>query len=309
MTTVLITHPSFLEHETGAGHPERPDRLRAVLRALDSDAFPGLVRRKAPAASTAQLERVHPAQYVEAVFSLKPEPGTLLQIDDSTVIGPHSIEAAVHAAGAAIACVEAVMMGADAAFAAVRPPGHHAAPAVPGGFCLFNNVAIAALHARAVHGIRRVAVVDFDVHHGQGTQEIFESDADLFYASTHQYPLYPGTGFQRERGIADNIANVPLAPESGGVEFRAAWERRLLPALDGFAPELVLISAGFDAHRSDPLASLWLEVEDYVWITAELRRIADKHAKGRIVSVLEGGYDLEALAACTAAHVRGLMRP
>jgi acetoin utilization deacetylase AcuC-like enzyme len=220
-----------------------------------------------------------------------------------------SAEAALHAAGAAVAGVDAVMEGwASAAFAAVRPPGHHAEPSRPMGFCLFNNAAVAALHARARWGVQRVAVVDFDVHHGNGTQAMFAADPDLFYASSHQHPCYPGTGEAYERGTANNIINVPLRPGSDSAAFRTAWSDTILPELDRFAPGLLIVSAGFDAHKADPLAQLRVETADYGWITQELLRIASAHCGGRLVSVLEGGYDLEALAASAAAHMRALMQ-
>jgi len=307
--TLLISHPSFLEHDTGDFHPERPDRLRAVTAALAEEEFASLTRLVAPPATIEQLTRVHPQAYVDAILGIRPPPGELVHVDADTVMSAGSANAARHAAGAVVAAVDGVLAGrARTAFAAVRPPGHHATPDVPGGFCLFNNAAIGALHARAAYGIRRIALIDFDVHHGQGTQAVVESDPDLFYASSHQYPLYPGTGSLRERGIAGNVVNVPLPAGSGSIEFRAAWSDRLLPALDGFAPELVIVSAGFDAHRHDPLAQLDVETADFVWLTQELLAIADRHAGGRLVSVLEGGYDLAALAESVATHVRTLMR-
>ena len=307
--TLLISHPSFLEHDTGDFHPERPDRLRAVEAALADEEFAGLTRLVAPAATIEQLTRVHPQSYVDAILGIRPPPGELVHVDGDTVRSAGSANAARHAAGAVVAAVDGVLRGhARTAFAAVRPPGHHATPDVPGGFCLFNNVAIGALHARAAYGLQRIALIDFDVHHGQGTQAVVESDPDLFYASSHQYPLYPGTGSPRERGIAGNVVNVPLPAGSGSAEFRAAWSERLLPLLDGFTPELVIVSAGFDAHRRDPLAQLDVETEDFVWLTQELLAIADRHAGGRLVSVLEGGYDLAALAESVATHVRTLMR-
>ena len=311
--TLLISHPSFLEHDTGDFHPERPDRLRAIEAALADDEFAALTHIVAPEATMEQLTRVHPPAYVEAILGVRPRPGELVHVDGDTVMSAGSAVAARHAAGAAVAAVDGVMHGAPGgkhgtAFAAVRPPGHHATPDVPGGFCLFNNVAVGALHARAVHGVQRVAIIDFDVHHGQGTQAVVEPDPNLFYASTHQQAIYPGTGSARERGVAGNVVNVPLGAGSGSEEFRTAWADRLLPALDSFAPGLVIVSAGFDAHRRDPLAQLDVETEDFAWLTRELLAIARRHCGGRLVSVLEGGYDLAALAESVSAHVAALMR-
>ena len=309
MTSFLISHPSFLAHDPGEYHPERPDRLRAVLAGLDDAAIPHLVSVMAPAATLEQLTRVHPLEYVEAILAVRPPAGELVQIDADTIMSTGSADAARHAAGAVVAGVDAVMREtAQTVFAAVRPPGHHALPTVPGGFCLFNSVAVGALHAQTVYGLERVAIVDFDVHHGQGTQAVVEPDPRLFYASSHQSPLYPGTGSPRQRGVAGNVVNVPLPAGSGSAEFRAAWGDRILPALDLFAPELLIVSAGFDAHRRDPLAGLNVETADFVWLTEELLAIADRHAQGRVVSVLEGGYDLEALAEAASAHVRALVR-
>jgi acetoin utilization deacetylase AcuC-like enzyme len=309
MSAVFITHPAFLEHDTGQGHPERPDRLRAIWKALDDPSFAALIRESAPEASVEQLARVHPRDYVDAILAIDLPPGRLGRIDADTIVSAGSIEAAKRAAGAAIAGVDAVFGGrAKAAFAAVRPPGHHAGPAEAGGFCIFNNVAVGAQHARAAHGIERVAVLDFDVHHGQGTQAVCGPDPKLFYASTHQSPLYPGTGAAGERGVAGNVVNVPLSPGTDGAGFRHAWANTILPALDAFGPELVMISAGFDAHTEDPLANLDVETQDFAWLTEELAAVAGKHAGGRVVSLLEGGYDLDALAEAAAAHVRALMR-
>jgi acetoin utilization deacetylase AcuC-like enzyme len=307
MTTLLVTHPACLDHDPGTWHPERPQRLEAVLKALDDDAFARLERRKAPRATDAQLMLAHPQRHVERIMAAVPPAGRH-QLDADTSLSPGSGEAALRAVGAVVAAVDAVIAGeARNAFCAVRPPGHHAEPETPMGFCLFNNVAIGALHARAAHGLRRVAVVDFDVHHGNGTQAMFERDAELFFASTHQWPLYPGTGAAEEHGVAGNIVNALLRPHADGAAFRAAMERTVLPALDRFAPEFVLVSAGFDAHRRDPLAALNLEDEDYAWVTSAIAEIARRHAAGRIVSTLEGGYDLEALAGASAAHVKALM--
>jgi acetoin utilization deacetylase AcuC-like enzyme len=309
MPTALITHPACLNHDPGSYHPECPDRLRAVLAALEAPEFADLLREAAPHATTEQLTRVHPADYVEAILSIRPAQGELVQLDADTAMSAGSAEAALRAAGAAVAAVDAVMEGwARSAFAAVRPPGHHAEPARPMGFCLFNNAAVAALHARARWGVQRVAVVDFDVHHGNGTQAMFAADADLFYASSHQHPCYPGTGEAWERGTANNIVNAPLRPGSDSAAFRAAWENTILPELDRFAPGMLIVSAGFDAHKADPLAQLRVETTDYAWITNELLRITAMHCNGRLVSVLEGGYDLDALAASAAAHVRMLMQ-
>ncbi|MBV8777525.1 MAG: histone deacetylase family protein [Alphaproteobacteria bacterium] len=305
--TILYTHPSCLEHDPGQYHPETPARLKAVLEALDSPAFAALDRREAPAVAADDLGRVHPQRYVDRLLAAVPQAGHV-GIDADTVMSPQSGAAALHAAGAVVAAVDAVMAGeATNAFCAVRPPGHHAEPSRAMGFCLFNNIAIGALRARAVHGLTRIAVIDFDVHHGNGTQASFWDDANLFYGSTHQSPLYPGTGSTGESGVAGNIVNVPLPPLSGSQAFRLGMTRTLLPALDAFAPEMVLISAGFDAHRSDPLAQLQLDEADYVWVTEQLVEIARRHARGRVVSSLEGGYDLVALGASAAAHVRVLM--
>jgi acetoin utilization deacetylase AcuC-like enzyme len=307
--TALITHPACLEHDTGPYHPETSDRLRAVLAALETPEFSDLLRESAPLATVEQLSRVHPRTYVEGILAIRPPVDEPVQIDADTIMSHGSAEAAARAAGAACMAVDAVMEGwARSAFAAVRPPGHHAEPNRPMGFCLFNNAAVAAMHARARWGVQRVAVVDFDVHHGNGTQEMFAADPDLFYASSHQSPCYPGTGEPWEHGVADNIVNAPLRPRDGGPAFRAAWSDIILPALDKFAPGLLIVSAGFDAHKLDPLAQLRLETADYGWITEQLVAIADRHCGGRMVSVLEGGYDLEALAASAALHVKGLMR-
>jgi acetoin utilization deacetylase AcuC-like enzyme len=306
MTTLLYTHPSCLEHDPGRHHPESPARLRAVLDALAEPEFDRLKRREAPAAALDDLVRVHPRRQVERMLGAVPKSGHAA-IDADTVLSPASGTAALHAAGAVAAAIDAVVeKTADNAFCAVRPPGHHAEPERAMGFCLFNNAAVGALRARAVHGLERVAVIDFDVHHGNGTQRAFEADAGLFYASTHQSPLYPGTGAADETGVG-NIVNVPLRPMSGSGPFRLGFTRRILPALDEFRPDLVVVSAGFDAHRDDPLAQLLLAESDYTWVTERLVEIARRHAGGRLVSTLEGGYDLAALGASAAAHVRVLM--
>ena len=307
MTTLLYTHVSCLQHDPGQYHPEAPARLQSVLDALSAPDFAALQRREAPPAAIEDLTRVHPQRFVERLLAAVPSEGHV-GIDADTVMSPQSGEAALRAAGAVAAAVDAVIAGeADNAFCAVRPPGHHACPSRAMGFCLFNNVAVGALRARQVHGLARVAVIDFDVHHGNGTQDCFWDDGSLFYGSTHQSPFYPGTGAADETGAAGNIVNVPLPAMSGSQAFRLGMTRVLLPALDAFAPELLMISAGFDAHRSDPLAQLLLDEADYTWITEQLLEIARRHAGGRVVSTLEGGYDLAALGASAAAHVRVLM--
>jgi acetoin utilization deacetylase AcuC-like enzyme len=306
MTTLLYTHDACLEHDPGAYHPECPARLRAILDALAAPEFAALERRQAPLADIEDIARVHPRPYIEQVLAAVPKSGHA-GIDADTVLSSGSGKAALRAAGATCAAVDAVIGGeAASAFCATRPPGHHAEPLRAMGFCLFNNIAIAAQRARQVHGLERVAIVDFDVHHGNGTQAVVEDDAALFYASTHQSPLYPGTGAQSETGVG-NIVNVPLRPMAGSQQFRQGISEHILPALDEFRPELVLVSAGFDAHRRDPLAELDLEDGDYFWVTQHLLAIAQRHAQGRLVSTLEGGYDLPALGSSAAAHVRALL--
>ena len=307
MTTLLFTHEACLAHDPGPHHPESPARLAAVLAALAEPPFAAVARREAPLATPAQIALVHPGDFAERLLAAVPQRG-YVAIDADTVLSPRSGEAALRAAGAAVAAVDAVINGeGPRAFCAVRPPGHHAEPCHAMGFCLFNSVAIGAQHARQAHGLTRVAVVDFDVHHGNGTQAAFESDPNLLYASTHQMPLYPGTGAVSERGVG-NIVNAPLRPGAGSEPFRKAFTTTILPALDAFRPELLIISAGFDAHRADPLAQLMLVEADYAWCTERLMEIAVKHARGRVVSSLEGGYDLDALAASAAAHVAALMK-
>ncbi|MDP6688192.1 MAG: histone deacetylase family protein [Alphaproteobacteria bacterium] len=304
--TLIFEHPICLEHDMGAGHPERPDRLQAIQMALAEPEFAALARREAPFADWAQIALVHPQGYIDQVVAAAPAQGRV-QLDPDTAMNPASLDAARRAAGAVCAAIDAVMAGeATNAFCAVRPPGHHAEPERSMGFCIFNSVAIGAQHARAAHGLKRVAVVDFDVHHGNGTQAAFWNDGDLFFGSTHQMPLYPGTGAAAETG-AGNIHNFPLPPGAAGVAFRDALTDGLLPALDDFGPELLLVSAGFDAHVDDPLAQLRLETEDYAWVSRELLDLAARHCQSRLVSSLEGGYDLGALAMATAAHVRTLM--
>ncbi len=306
MTTLFMTHTECLFHDTGTGHPERPDRLRAVFHAIDETGYPDLLRREAPLATNAQLALAHSDAYVQKLVAAIPASGRR-NLDPDTVVSPGSAEAVRRAAGAVVAAVDAVFAGdADNAFCAVRPPGHHAEPDRPMGFCLFNNAAIGALHARQAHGIRRVAVVDFDVHHGNGTQARFRDDPELMYLSSHQWPLYPGTGAAHETGVADNLVNLCLEPTAGTEDFRRVWSETGLPRLRAFAPELVIISAGFDGHEHDPLASLNLTDADYGWITGEIMTIATECCDGRLVSVLEGGYDLDALQSATRVHVSTL---
>jgi acetoin utilization deacetylase AcuC-like enzyme len=308
MATLLITHPACLEHLMPAGHPERPDRLRAIDRALEQERFQTLARAEAPAASLEAIARAHPMSYVEAIRDATPKQG-MVRLDADTSMSPGSFEAALRAAGGAVHAVDEVIgKRAANAFVATRPPGHHTETARPMGFCLFNNAAIAARHAQKQHGLERIAIVDFDVHHGNGSQEIFWSDPTVMYCSTHEMPLYPGTGAASERGDHNTIVNAPLRAGNGGKEFRAAFESTILPRLRDFRPELVVISAGFDAHMRDPLANLQLVEEDFGWVTRKLMEIADASAHGRVVSVLEGGYDLQGLANSAAAHVTALMR-
>lgn len=306
MTTLVLTHRACMEHDTGTYHPEHPARLGAALKGLEGDRFDELDIVEAPRAERENIELAHPPDHVGWIMSMVPGEGHQ-HLDPDTVLSPKSGEAALRAVGAACAAVDAVVGGlARNAFCAVRPPGHHAEAARAMGFCLFNSAAIAALYARARHGLERVAVVDFDVHHGNGTQDIFWQDRDLFYGSTHQMPLYPGTGSLSETGVG-NIFNAPLAPFSGSEEFRAAMTDRILPALRTFGPDLIVVSAGFDAHKDDPLGGLNLIEDDFVWITRELLEIADKECGGRVVSTMEGGYNLTALAASVGAHVGALM--
>jgi acetoin utilization deacetylase AcuC-like enzyme len=306
VSTLLLSHPVFLEHQTPLGHPERPDRMRAIDRILEHERFQALEREMAPRGSFDLVRLAHSEEHVRRIESLAPQHG-IVRIDADTAMSPGSLEAALHAVGAAAQAVDEVMTGrVRNAFCAIRPPGHHAEADRAMGFCLFNTAAIAARHAQRAHGAERVAIIDFDVHHGNGTQDIFWSDPSVFYGSTHQRPLYPGTGAVSETGVG-NIANAPLHAGDGGEAFREAMDTVVLPRLDDFAPDLVIISAGFDAHVRDPLAELRLTEVDFAWITRRLLDIAGKRAGGRIVSVLEGGYDLEGLARSVAAHVMTLM--
>lgn len=304
----LYSHPSCLAHQPGAGNPECPARLEAILDAISS-AWPELPWHRPPAATRTQLLRVHSPALVSQVLDSRVDRHTgPLHLDADTVLSAGSAEAAVHAAGAGIAAVDALMAGEiRRAFCAVRPPGHHASADEAMGFCLFNNIAVAAAHALQAHGLKRVAIVDFDVHHGNGTQSIFAADAGVLYLSSHQSPLFPGTGGTGDVGIG-NALNRPLPPRTGSASFRAAWTDSLLPALAAFRPQLLLVSAGFDGHRRDPLADWQLETADFDWITTQLVALAERHAGGRLVSMLEGGYDLAALAECSVAHVGALLR-
>jgi acetoin utilization deacetylase AcuC-like enzyme len=308
MTTLLITHPSSLNHLTPSGHPERPDRLRAVDRALEDERFQSLLRVEPPAADVETIALCHPREFVEELAEASPKEG-LLRIDADTVMSPGSYEAAIRAVGAGMLAVDEVVAGkASNAFCAMRPPGHHAETVRPMGFCLFNSAAIAARYAQRKHGLERVAVVDFDVHHGNGTQEIFWSDPNVMYCSTHEMPLYPGTGAKSERGAHNNIVNAPLRAGDGGERLREAFTTTILPRLREFKPDLIVVSAGFDAHMRDPLANLNMVEDDFAWVTRTLMDTADATASGRLVSMLEGGYDLQGLARSVSAHVTALMR-
>ena len=310
MTTLLVTHPCFVLHDTGEGHPERPDRMRAIDKVMAHPAFQGLTRIDAPLRQDveATIALAHPAQYLAALKAARPSDGEdAVRLDPDTVLSSGTWEPALRAVGAGMLAVDQVMSGrVKNAFCQVRPCGHHAETAKAMGFCLFNNVAIAARYAKAKHGAERVAIIDWDVHHGNGTQDIFWADKSVFFASTHQMPLYPGTGALGETGEG-NIWNAPLRPNDGGEQFRAAMEQRILPALRNFSPDLILISAGFDAHQADPLANLRFVEDDFAWGTEQLMEVAERHANGRVVSVLEGGYDLTALARSVAVHVNRLM--
>jgi len=307
VTTLYLHHPIFLEHLLPSGHPERPERLLAIAEALSEARLGPLERRLAPAADLDTATLAHDRAYVDMVSGNVPSEG-FVGLDSDTFMSPRSLDAALHAVGAGCLAVDNVMGGdVNNAFCAVRPPGHHAESHRAMGFCLFNNAVIAARHAQRAHGAARVAIIDWDVHHGNGSQEIAWTDPTILYASTHQMPLYPGTGAADETGVG-NIVNVPLSPGAGGDAFHAAFDDRILPALTKFRPDLIVISAGFDAHRRDPLAAINLDEEDFAWATEELMALADHCCGGRIVSMLEGGYDLEALAASAAAHVASMMK-
>ncbi len=305
MTTALLTHADCLEHVTPDGHPERVARLEHILHALESL---DLDRRTAPLAADDDLLRIHPASHIRNIRSSRPTEG-YRQIDGDTFMSPGSVDAAYRAAGAVVRAVDLVLSGdSPNAFCAIRPPGHHAESETAMGFCLFGNAALAAKHALDHHGLKRVAVVDFDVHHGNGTQDLLWDEARALVITSQQIPLWPGTGRPDETGAHDTILNIPLPPRSGGAEMRAAYESQAFPRLRAFKPELIIISAGFDAHQDDPSAELNWSTGDFAWITAELCKIADEVCDGRIVSTLEGGYDLNALAEATRAHVEELMK-
>ena len=307
MVTRLYSHPIYLEHLTPSGHPERPDRLRAIERVLEDEKFAALDRARAPEGDPATILYAHPESFVDKVRRAIPEEG-IRSVDADTSVSPKSWQAALTAIGAANAAVDDVFSGRAAnVFVASRPPGHHAEKTTAMGFCLFNHAAIAARHAQKAHGAERVAIVDWDVHHGNGTQDIFWDDPSVLYCSTHQMPLYPGTGAPNETGVG-NIVNAPLSPRTGSEVFRDAFLSRVLPAVNDFAPDLIIISAGFDAHHRDPLAEINLTEDDFDWATGQLMDSAARHADSRLVSLLEGGYDLQGLAFSVAAHVGRMMK-
>lgn len=307
MTTFLFENPIFLEHQTPEGHPERSDRIRALNLALEHERFAPLMREKAPQANEDFVLLAHPERHLAAVMSDMPEEG-INQVEADTYASPASLQAALTGIGGAIAAVDAVFSGkTDNAFVAARPPGHHAERDKAMGFCFFNNAAIAARHAQKAHGAERIAIVDWDVHHGNGTQDIFYNDPSVLFCSTHQMPLYPGTGAKDETG-AGNIVNAPLSANDGSDHFREAFRSRVLPRVADFRPDLIIISAGFDAHHRDPLAQINLVADDFDWATAKLMELSEKSANNRVVSLLEGGYDLEGLAESAATHIYRLMR-
>ena len=302
MPTAFITHADCLKHDMGAHHPERPARLTAIEdQLIASGVGQHLTRFDAPLATDEQLARVHPLEYVQAIRDAAPRSGTV-HLDPDTAMNPHTLQAALRAAGAAVLAVDLVVQKkANTAFCAVRPPGHHACRARPMGFCIFNNVAVAARHAQAAHGLERVAVIDFDVHHGNGTEDIFEGDDSVLMASTFQHPFYPYSGTDSP---ASNMVNVPLPAGAGSREFRQAVQQEWIPALDDFRPQLVLFSAGFDAHAEDDMAMLRFGDADYGWVTEQLKNVAERHAGGRMVSMLEGGYALSALGRSAVQHIK-----
>ncbi|NKL78775.1 histone deacetylase family protein [Rhizobium leguminosarum] len=310
MSTRLYEHPIFLEHVTPAGHPERSDRIRAINVALEHPNFERLERREAPQANEDAVLLAHPEEHLIAVMREIPEEeGEINQIEADTYASSKSLQAALTGIGGAMAAVDDVFTGrADNVFVAARPPGHHAEKMTAMGFCFFNNAAIAARHAQKTHGAERIAIVDWDVHHGNGTQDIFWDDPSVLFCSTHQMPLYPGTGAKDEKGKHNTVVNAPLSPNVGSDHFREAFKSRVLPALDDFRPDLIIISAGFDAHHRDPLAQINLTGEDFDWATGRVLELADRHAKNRVVSLLEGGYDLEGLAESAGMHILRMMK-
>lgn len=310
MATRLYEHPIFLEHLTPEGHPERPDRLRSLNIALEHPNFGGLERKQALQANEDAVLLAHPEEHLIGVMREIPEEGGRInRLEADTYASPKSLQAALTGIGAAMAAVDDVFTGAaDNVFVASRPPGHHAEKSKAMGFCLFNNAAIAARHAQKVHGAERVAIVDWDVHHGNGTQDIFWDDTSVLFCSTHQMPLYPWSGAKNETGVKDNVVNAPLSPNTGSDHFREAFKSRVLPAIADFSPDLIIISAGFDAHHRDPLAHINLVGDDFDWATGRLLEMADKYCQNRVVSLLEGGYDLEGLAESAAMHILRMMK-
>lgn len=307
MTTAYFSHPACLQHVNPPGHPEQVARLKAIDAALSAPGFAALDRREAPLGTEEMIRRAHPKAYIDALHEGVPDKGWT-QVDPDTTLSPGSWEAALRAVGGVTAAVDTVLAGdVSNAFVGVRPPGHHAEKVQAMGFCLFSNIAIAALHALEVHGLMRVAVLDFDVHHGNGTQDVLWNESRIHFASSHQMPLYPGTGARHERGAYLQVKNVPLSAGTGGEEMRAAWDGEIFPWVEEWEPELILVSAGFDAHERDPLAGLHWTTEDFGWITERICDLADKCCGGKLVSTLEGGYDLEALADSVGMHVEVMM--
>ena len=308
MTTLLYTHPACIEHDPGNHHPECPDRLRSVMKGLSIDEFDSLQITEAPIINISEIEQNHSASYVAEILGNVPVEGRV-QLDPDTFMSSFSGEATRRSAGAVCDAIDTILSGkADNAFCAVRPPGHHAESNRAMGFCLFNSIAIGARYARKNYGLERIAVVDFDVHHGNGTQHSLEQEMGMFYASSHQYPAYPGTGAIEECGQYNNICNFPMSPGEGSKAFRKGYQSDILPALRSFEPDLILISAGFDAHERDPLAQINLKAVDYEWVTGELLTVASDYCGGNVVSLLEGGYDLDALKESSQAHVRAMMQ-